>query len=375
DDELTLSLEKISVIVDKQKETLRFTDQNGHLILQEKEGGRQITHSTVQGEPTFAIEQQFLSLPEEYLYGTGQFQDGYLNIKGLTRRLTQVNTQISIPFILSSKGYGLLWHNYGLTDFNPADQKVELTPMTREGTTVTVNVTSSGGPTQEVRVSNGFSASFEIPEGGKYALLLDVGQSMSRKHYLNIDGKNIIDVTNGWLPPTSSVIVDLEAGKHEVLVQGNKNDKPILFYKLATDETTFRSPVAEAIDYTVFAGFGDDVISSYRQLSGAAPMMPQWALGYIHCRERFKTQEELLSVARKFRERKLPLDVIVQDWLYWGKYGWNAMRFDETNYPDATQMVKDLHAMDVRLMISVWSKVDTTSAIGKQLTANGAYIP
>ncbi|KAA6329046.1 Alpha-xylosidase BoGH31A [termite gut metagenome] len=375
DDELTLSLEKISVIVDKKKETLRFTDQNGHLILQEKESGRQINNSTVQGEPTFAIEQQFLSPSDEYLYGTGQFQDGYLNIKGLTRRLTQVNTQISIPFILSSKGYGLLWHNYGLTDFNPADQKVELTSITGEGTTVTVNVTSTNGTKQEVRVSNGFSASFEIPESGRYALLLDVGQNMSRKHYLNIDGKNIIDVNNGWLPPTSSVIIDLEAGKHEALVQGNNNDKPVLFYKLVTDETTFRSPVAEAVDYTVFAGFGDDVISSYRQLSGAAPMMPRWALGYIHCRERFKTQEELLSIARKFRERKLPMDLIVQDWLYWGKYGWNAMQFDETTFPDATQMVKDLHDINVRLMISVWSRVDTASAVGKQLTANGAYIP
>ncbi|KAA6330106.1 Alpha-xylosidase BoGH31A [termite gut metagenome] len=153
------------------------------------------------------------------------------------------------------------------------------------------------------------------------------------------------------------------------------NDKPVLFYKLVTDETTFRSPVAEAVDYTVFAGFGDDVISSYRQLSGAAPMMPRWALGYIHCRERFKTQEELLSIARKFRERKLPMDLIVQDWLYWGKYGWNAMQFDETTFPDATQMVKDLHDINVRLMISVWSRVDTASAVGKQLTANGAYIP
>ena len=58
----------------------------------------------------------FVSPKDEYIYGTGQFQDGYLNIRGLTRRLTQVNTQISIPFILSSKGYGLLWNNYGLTD-------------------------------------------------------------------------------------------------------------------------------------------------------------------------------------------------------------------------------------------------------------------
>ena len=64
--------------------------------------------SSVQNEPTYQVEQHFVSPKDEYIYGTGQFQDGYLNIRGLTRRLTQVNTQISIPFILSSKGYGLL---------------------------------------------------------------------------------------------------------------------------------------------------------------------------------------------------------------------------------------------------------------------------
>jgi alpha-D-xyloside xylohydrolase len=374
DSELTLSLEKISVHVDKKKETISFKDQNGRLILQEKEGGRLIESSTIQGEATFAVEQQFLSPPDEYLYGTGQFQDGYLNIKGLTRRLTQVNTQISIPFILSNKGYGLLWHNYGLTDFNPADQKVELRPITAEGETVAVNVTGSGGTVQEIRVSNAFSGSFEVPASGKYALLYDVGQKMSRKHYLNIDGKNIMDINNHWLPPTSSVIIDLEAGKHDVLVMGNKDDHPVVFYKPVTDETVFRSPVAEAIDYTVFAGYGDEVISSFRQLSGNAPMMPLWALGYIHCRERFKTQEELLSVANRFREKKLPLDLIVQDWQYWGKYGWNSMKFDEAIFPDPAQMMTELHDNHLRLMISVWSRVDTIGTVGKRLWDNNAFV-
>ena len=61
-------------------------------------------------------------------------------------------------------------------------------------------------------------------------------------------------------------------------------------------------------------------------------MMPLWSLGYIHCRERYNTQAELLENAREFRERKLPIDMIVQDWQYWGKYGWNAMKFDEDRY-------------------------------------------
>lgn len=92
-----------------------------------------------------------VSPKDEYIYGTGQFQDGYLNIRGLTRRLTQVNTQISIPFILSNKGYGLLWNNYGLTDFNPADKSVELTPVNASGEVVTVNTTGTSGNVRETR--------------------------------------------------------------------------------------------------------------------------------------------------------------------------------------------------------------------------------
>jgi alpha-glucosidase (family GH31 glycosyl hydrolase) len=62
------------------------------------------------------VEQSFESSADEYIFGLGQFQDGQYNLKNVARRLTQVNTQIAIPFIFSSKGYGLLWHQYGLTD-------------------------------------------------------------------------------------------------------------------------------------------------------------------------------------------------------------------------------------------------------------------
>lgn len=104
-------------------------------------------------------------------------------------------------------------------------------------------------------------------------------------------------------------------------------------------------------------------------------MMPLWSLGYIHCRERYNTQAELLENAREFKQRKLPIDVIVQDWQYWGKHGWNAMRFDEERYPNPEKMMQELHDMDMRLMISVWSKIDAQSEVGKQAKENGYYIP
>lgn len=372
---LVLSLDGISVEFDKGTEVLTFKDANKRIILQEKVGGRFMKVSSVQNESTYQVEQRFVSPKDEYIYGTGQFQDGYLNIRGLTRRLTQVNTQISIPFILSSKGYGLLWNNYGLTDFNPADQFVELTPANASGEAVTVNTTGTSGNVRETRQTYSFTASVDVPRSGSYSLLLDVGQRMARKYYLVIDGQKIVDVNNLWLPPTTSAIVELTAGKHDIEVQGERNDKPVLYWRPVSEETVFRSPVAQMLDYTVFAGNGDEVIASYRELTGPAPMMPLWSLGYIHCRERYNTQAELLENAREFRERKLPIDMIVQDWQYWGKYGWNAMKFDEDRYPDPGSMMKELHEMDVRLMISVWSKIDAQSEVGKQAKEKGYYIP
>ena len=370
-----LSLDNISAIYNKGNNTLIFKDRNGKIVLEEKVGGRRMEQSTIQGEPTYLVEQQFISPVDEYLYGTGQFQDGYLNVRGLTRRLTQVNTQIAIPFILSNKGYGLLWSNYGLTDFNPADKSVNLSPSSSAGETITVDATSTTGNKQEVRKISAFTADIDITESGNYSILLDVGQKMARKHYVSINGKNVVNVNNIWLPPTTSFIVKLEKGRHRIEVQGDRNDKPSLYWRKVTNETTFRSPVAQALDYTVFVGNADEVIASYRQLTGDAPMMPLWSMGYIHCRERYNTQAELLKNAASFRQRKLPIDVIVQDWQYWGKYGWNAMRFDEERYPDPAEMVRKLHEMNMRLMVSVWSKVDVNSELGKQIMSKGYYIP
>ncbi|CAD0002395.1 glycoside hydrolase family 31 protein [Flavobacterium salmonis] len=372
---LEISIAKMTVVVDKISGTISYRNSEGKVFLSEKPGGRIFKQSSVQGEPTSIVEQGFTSLPDEYLFGTGQFQDGYLNIKGLPRRLTQVNTQISIPFLMSSKGYGLLWHNYGLTDFNPADNVVNFDAAGASGEAVTVNVTTTNGTQKETRQNGTFNGSFIIKEAGEYAILLDVGQKMARKWQLTIDGKDVLNFKNHWLPPTTSILVNLTAGKHNMVVTGEKNDLPVVYYRKVTNETVFRSPVANVLDYVVFAGNPDEVISSYRNLTGKAPLMPNWALGYIHCRERFTTQDELLANAKEFRKRKLPMDMIVQDWQYWGKYGWNSMKFDEKMYPNPSQMVKELHQMNMRLMLSVWSKIDKESQIGIEFDKKKYYIP
>ena len=354
--------------------TLAFFDADGNLLLQEAPGGRSLTQAQVQGEPTFEVTQRFLSPEDEFLFGTGQFQDGFLNVRGVTRRLTQVNTQIALPFILSNKGYGLLWNNYGLTDFNPADHSVALDPVEEEGRSETVNATGTSGNRRERRMFRSFSGSVDIPEDGTYALLLDVGQKMARRHYLAIDGTAVVDVSNTWLPPTVTVMETLTAGTHSITMEGVRNDTPVLYWRKVDDATTFHSPVAAALDYTVFAGKADEAIAAYRTLTGPVPEMPDWMFGYIHCRERYHSQTEILENAAEFRRRNLPLDVIVQDWQWWGPTGWNSMEFDREHYPDPKALTDSLHDMDTHFMISVWSKVDKASNLGKRLDERGSYI-
>lgn len=377
-----LKKEKDSYILSLKNLNVRFSVSDGRISFLSS-GGKEIVgeeaslieSSSVQGEKTYVSTQTFHSPFDECLYGLGQFQDGYLNVRGLTRRLTQVNTQIAIPFVMSNKGYGLLWNNYGLTDFNPASSVVALQKTGLGGNKVTVNVTSTEGGKEEVRESNVFVGKLKVESDGQYALMLDVGSLMARRHNLAIDGHTVVDMNNLWLPPTVSILVDLKAGEHNLRAELTKEDAPKVYFRKVDETTTFRSPVSNGIDYTFFAGTADEVIASYREATGEVPMLPAWALGYIHCRERFHSQKEILETASEFRRKKLPVDLMVQDWQYWGKYGWNAMRFDETDYPAPREMTDSLHRMGMRLMLSVWSKVDQNSVLGKRLADKSYYIP
>ncbi len=376
-DSLTLDLPGLRAAVDRKTGAITFSDATGRAFLRELPGSRLVAASTVQGEKTWAVAQSFDSPAEERLFGLGQFQDGFLNVRDLPRRLTQVNTQIAIPMLVSSRGYGLLWHNYGLTEVNPADTRVELSAGGGEagGAANAVDVTTTEGTRREVRKDGVFTGRFTVERAGRHAFFLDVGQAMARRWRVEIDGVKMVDVENLWLPPTTSWFGDLAAGEHTVRVVGVKEDKPSLSFRPARERTEFRSPAADGVDYVVIAGRGDDIVSAYRRLTGPAPMMPRWALGYIHCRERYKSQDELLANAAEFRARRLPMDVIVQDWQYWGRHGWNAMRFDEADYPDPAAMVRALHAQNTRLMLSVWSKIDPKSGLGREFAAREFFIP
>ena len=166
--------------------------------------------------------------------------------------------------------------------------------------------------------------------------------------------------------------MDLEAGRARVKREGETTDKPSRSLRPSADETVLRSPVSDGLDYVVFAGpkAGRRHWRPTARLTGHVPLLPLWAYGYIHCRERYPSSEEILDNAREFRDARLPMDVIVQDWQYWGKYGWNAMRFDERHYPDPADWSGDLHDMHARLMVSVWSKIERNSElVGKEFAA------
>ena len=176
----------VKVEVDQQQKKVSVKDASGRVVFTATQ------HQLCNGKATLA----FCSPQDEYLFGLGQFQDGFTNVRGLSRRLTQVNTQISIPMLLSSKGYGILWNNYGMTEFNPADQSVRLEKREGAGAQEVVDVTSTEGGKQEVRERHIFEGTISIAEEGDYALLLDVGQKMARRHNLCIDGQTVIEMQN-----------------------------------------------------------------------------------------------------------------------------------------------------------------------------------
>ena len=372
---VSLATSKLTATYEKNSGVLRFSDVTGHVLLEEVPGGRHVQASTVQGEPTLIAEDRFRSPADEHLFGSGQFQDGFLDVRDLPRRLTQVNTQISIPFLISNKGYGMLWNNLGLTDLNPADNHLALA---REGAgqTTSFSVTTAEGTREVKRTTQEFTGDIEIATSGRYAMMLDAGQQMAHQYHVEIDGKTVVDFSNLWLPPTTSWFVDLNSGKHHIRVEGNGKDQPSLYWRLAAAETVLRSLVSNGIDYVVIAGpSSDQIIATYRKLSGQVPLLPLWAYGFIQCRERYSSSDEILDNAREFRARKLPMDLIVQDWQYWGKYGWNALQWDEDHYSDPAALVRELHELHVKLMVSVWSSIDPKSVVGKEFAARNMYLP
>ncbi|MGE4568224.1 MAG: TIM-barrel domain-containing protein [Bacteroidales bacterium] len=123
------------------------------------------------------------------------------------------------------------------------------------------------------------------------------------------------------------------------------------------ESTSFQSEVGQGIDYYFMVGNNaDGVVALMRDLTGQAPMFPLWTYGYWQSKERYKSQDEMVGVVRQYRDLRVPIDGIIQDWQYWGNnYLWNAMEFLNTEFYNPKKMVEDVHRLNAHMAISIWS--------------------
>lgn len=137
---------------------------------------------------------------------------------------------------------------------------------------------------------------------------------------------------------------------------------------------TFDSEVGDLCDYYfVYGGSADKVVAGLRNLTGQAPMSPLWSFGFNQSRERYVSQDELVGVVRKYRDLKIPLDGIVQDWQYWGENNrnWNAVEFLNPRFPDPKKMLDEVHSLNAHAVISVWPSFGPETNIHAELKAQG----
>lgn len=138
-------------------------------------------------------------------------------------------------------------------------------------------------------------------------------------------------------------------------------------------ELSFTSEVGACSDYYFMYGIDmDGVIARVRELTGEAPMFPLWTMGFWQCRERYKSQDELLEVVHKYRKLGIPLDGIIQDWQYWGpNSNWNSMSFDNPEFPEPQKMIDEVHRNNAHLMISVWASFGANTPQYKEMEPKG----
>lgn len=391
---LEIKTSRVTVKVNQETGSIAFYDAQGKELLQEKNGGGKIiTPSEVLGEKTYHIRQLFASASDEAFYGLGAHQNGLMNYKGHDVDLWQYNIVDVNPFLVSNKNYGILWDNNSMTKFGDIREYQPISTLTlygkngQKGGLIAEYFTDKNFETLftkrvEQKINYEFldkadsfpnkfsekvaavrwSGEIEGKESGLYKLML-YSSSFTK---MWIDGKLVVDSwRQNWLPWTHKFTLDMKPGKrHSIKIEWIPSGGYIGLNYLTpekgrtADELSLYSEVADQIDYYFIQGKNsDEVISGYRTITGAAPMMPKWAMGLWQCRERYKTQDELLDVVKGFRKRHIPLDNIVQDWFYWPEDKWGDHDFDLTRYPNAEGMVKELHNdLNTHIMISVWAK-------------------
>ncbi|RIV87719.1 TIM-barrel domain-containing protein [Aurantiacibacter zhengii] len=404
--------------------------REGELLLDENASARSITPVELEGQGWFATRVQFNRGTDEGLYGLGQHQNRQMNYNGEDVELAQHNMAIAVPYLVSTRGYGLLWDNnsitrvgdpepyeklvadrgYGMMRVNSPDHQMgDVIPGWRaeyflgdelvlsryedtidyqylrnqadwpEEATAAVEAATTGQNTQGNAVETQrvlWTGSFTPEVSGTHKFRLYSSSYVT----VTADGEEVLNRwRQNWNPWYHNFELELTAGESvELKIDWEPNQGYIALEHADPlpdadrHSVSFASEAGKAIDYYVVpAPNMDDAIAGYRRLTGKAPMMPEWAFGFWQSRQRYNTQAELLDVVSAYRAAQIPIDNIVQDWFYWPEDSWGCHCFDPARFPDPTAMVREVHDQDARIMISVWPKFYPTTAHAQELAAGG----
>ena len=394
--------------VDPKDGKLSFTDASGKQLLASGAGGRMsFTPIEVEGKKAFSTRVVFDSPADEAFYGLGQQQTGEFDHKGLNEELYQYNTKISIPFIVSSKGYGLLFDAYSLSRWgnpNPYQHLGDVfklydkdgkegaltgTYQTRDGQTLVQREETLDYENERLIADlpklplEGaivlYEGEIEAPVAGDYYFTQYYAGFQGTK----IGGEEVMSRRwrPAWNPNSFRYRVHFEAGERKPVKVFWQPDGGVSYFSLKVavpqsaeeqSRLSFWSEFEPQVDFYFMAGETyDEVISGYRTLTGKASLYPKWSLGFWQSRERYTTQDELVGTLAEMRRRGIPVDNIVQDWQYWLPDQWGSHEFDPARFPDPEKMLDDVHAMHGRFMISVWPKFYTNTDHYKELKAAG----
>ncbi len=413
----TLQTKHLRALVSLEDGAVSFLDASGAVRLSEA-GRGSFVPVQIEGQQLYQIQQRFNPGTDEAFYGLGQHQNAQMDYNGEDVELAQHNMDIGVPFVLSSRNYGVLWDTASITRFgNPrpyalASRDLKLTDAEGKpgGFTATYSVGESAVLTRvepdinyqfikdlpgwpEPLSKSGRSRGTD-PKGatGKQSVLWQgrVESAKSGKHKFQLyassyfklfaDDQLVLDGwRQNWNPWYHNFELPMTAGRPVAIrVEWIPDDGYIALLHneplpdAERHSLSLASDAAKAIDYYYIAGTSaDDVIAGYRTLTGKATLLPRTAYGFWQSRQRYKTQAEVLEVVKEYRKRGLPLDNIVQDWFYWPEDAWGSHDFDAARFPDPKGLVDALHNENVRFTISVWAKFYPTTQHYKELDQKG----
>ena len=363
----------------------------------------------------------FDSPDNEAFYGLGQHQSEELNMKGKNEDLFQYNTKVSVPFVISNKNYGILWDSYSYCRWGNPDDYLQLNRAFKlydkdgkEGLLTGTYVDKNGQ--KIVRGEDSIYFEYAMPETSEICNKTDKGgiQNLPKGFALNgskvvyegyveaptnsfyqfilyyagymkiyIDGKLVVPERwrTAWNPNSYKFETAIQKGKKTPIRIEWQPDGDVSYCGLRVaaprseaekNQLSIWSEMSPDMDYYFIAGKDmDEVISGYRTLTGKAPVYPKWVLGFWQSRERYQSSKDIEENMKKFRDLKIPVDNIVQDWNYWKLDSWGSHEFESARYPNPQAMLDSVHALHGRFMISVWPKFYDTVKNYKELDAKG----